>query len=183
MLRQREGLPCYQRRDNILKLIQENEVIVLSGETGCGKTTQLPQMVLEDMMIRSVPAASCSCLHPTVSPKLHPVSVMTFPSWLRPAQQGRRTLQHYLYATPSHQRNWCVREGGGREMRTSWPICGVRSRHLPIYCDFAVTRRSQRILYFFQVHNSTRAQTLKRHSSFILHDWCAFKAASIQQQS
>eukprot|EP00750_Incisomonas_marina_P031765 INCI8296.1.p2 GENE.INCI8296.1~~INCI8296.1.p2 ORF type:complete len:1126 (+),score=243.84 INCI8296.1:1192-4569(+) len=52
MLRQREGLPCYQRRDNILKLIQENEVIVLSGETGCGKTTQLPQMVLEDMMIR-----------------------------------------------------------------------------------------------------------------------------------
>ena len=50
MLKQRSGLPAYQRKDMILKLIRDNRVIVLSGETGCGKTTQLPQMVLEDMM-------------------------------------------------------------------------------------------------------------------------------------
>jgi len=61
MLRQREGLPCYQRKDHILDLIRNNRVIVLSGETGCGKTTQLPQMVLEDMMRNKI-GARCNII-------------------------------------------------------------------------------------------------------------------------
>ena len=28
------------------------EVLVVSGETGCGKTTQLPQFIMEDMIER-----------------------------------------------------------------------------------------------------------------------------------
>eukprot|EP00850_Spirogloea_muscicola_P000087 SM000001S04489 [mRNA] locus=s1:509072:515466:+ [translate_table: standard] len=43
----REALPAWKERDNILKLVQENRVIVLTGETGCGKTTQVPQYILE----------------------------------------------------------------------------------------------------------------------------------------
>lgn len=40
-------LPISARRDEIAKAIQDNQVIVLAGETGSGKTTQLPKICLE----------------------------------------------------------------------------------------------------------------------------------------
>ncbi|MCP4595968.1 ATP-dependent RNA helicase HrpA [Neptuniibacter sp.] len=40
-------LPISSRREEISKAIQENQVIVLAGETGSGKTTQLPKICLE----------------------------------------------------------------------------------------------------------------------------------------
>ena len=40
-------LPVSSRREEILKLIAENQVVVIAGETGSGKTTQLPKMCLE----------------------------------------------------------------------------------------------------------------------------------------
>ncbi|VEB26424.1 ATP-dependent RNA helicase [Actinobacillus lignieresii] len=40
-------LPVSARREEILKLITENQVVVIAGETGSGKTTQLPKMCLE----------------------------------------------------------------------------------------------------------------------------------------
>ncbi|XP_050379007.1 DExH-box ATP-dependent RNA helicase DExH3 [Argentina anserina] len=47
MLELRRSLPAYKEKENLLKSISENQVIVVSGETGCGKTTQLPQYILE----------------------------------------------------------------------------------------------------------------------------------------
>ncbi|TCP95073.1 ATP-dependent helicase HrpA [Cricetibacter osteomyelitidis] len=40
-------LPVSARRDEILKTIQQHQVVVIAGETGSGKTTQLPKMCLE----------------------------------------------------------------------------------------------------------------------------------------
>lgn len=40
-------LPVVQRREEIVKAIRENQVLVLCGETGSGKTTQLPKLCLE----------------------------------------------------------------------------------------------------------------------------------------
>jgi len=40
-------LPVVAKRDLIAKAIEENQVIVLCGETGSGKTTQLPKICLE----------------------------------------------------------------------------------------------------------------------------------------
>jgi ATP-dependent RNA helicase DHX36 len=37
----------YASRGRLLELIQENQVVILSGDTGCGKTTQVPQFILE----------------------------------------------------------------------------------------------------------------------------------------
>jgi ATP-dependent helicase HrpA len=41
-----EGLPVSARVDEIVKTIQENQIVVVAGETGSGKTTQLPKMCL-----------------------------------------------------------------------------------------------------------------------------------------
>ncbi len=40
-------LPVSQRRDEIIEAIKEHQVVIVAGETGSGKTTQLPKMCLE----------------------------------------------------------------------------------------------------------------------------------------
>lgn len=42
-----DNLPVSQRKAEILNTILENQVVVIAGETGSGKTTQLPKMCLE----------------------------------------------------------------------------------------------------------------------------------------
>eukprot|EP00752_Nemacystus_decipiens_P002894 g2693.t1 len=50
MIAQRRSLPAYLQREDIVDTIRDNQVVVLSGETGCGKTTQVPQFVLDDLI-------------------------------------------------------------------------------------------------------------------------------------
>eukprot|EP01062_Namystynia_karyoxenos_P064654 TRINITY_DN5767_c0_g3_i1.p1 TRINITY_DN5767_c0_g3~~TRINITY_DN5767_c0_g3_i1.p1 ORF type:complete len:1315 (+),score=391.93 TRINITY_DN5767_c0_g3_i1:64-3945(+) len=50
MARQRAELPIAAHREELLRLVQHNRCVVVSGETGCGKTTQLPQFLLEEAM-------------------------------------------------------------------------------------------------------------------------------------
>ncbi len=40
-------LPIADRRDDIMAAIRHNQVVIVAGETGSGKTTQLPKMCLE----------------------------------------------------------------------------------------------------------------------------------------
>ncbi|GAA1772470.1 ATP-dependent RNA helicase HrpA [Luedemannella helvata] len=42
-----EELPVSQRRDDLLAAIREHQVVIVAGETGSGKTTQLPKLCLE----------------------------------------------------------------------------------------------------------------------------------------
>lgn len=49
LLRVRQTFPVYQNREEIMKYIRENQVSILIGETGSGKSTQIPQFVLEDL--------------------------------------------------------------------------------------------------------------------------------------
>jgi ATP-dependent helicase HrpA len=42
-----ESLPVSGRRDEIARAIRDNPVVIVCGETGSGKTTQLPKIVLE----------------------------------------------------------------------------------------------------------------------------------------
>ncbi len=42
-----EQLPVSQKKDDILAAIRDNQVVVVAGETGSGKTTQLPKICLE----------------------------------------------------------------------------------------------------------------------------------------
>lgn len=43
----RKKLPAHDGREKLIDLLQNNQVIILVGETGSGKTTQIPQFILE----------------------------------------------------------------------------------------------------------------------------------------
>jgi ATP-dependent helicase HrpA len=40
-------LPITARRAEIVEAIRRHQVVIISGETGCGKSTQIPKMCLE----------------------------------------------------------------------------------------------------------------------------------------
>lgn len=42
-----ENLPITAKREEIIDAIRKRQVVILSGETGCGKSTQIPKMCLE----------------------------------------------------------------------------------------------------------------------------------------
>lgn len=47
MLMARSNLPMFQFRDIALDAVEKNQVVILCGETGCGKSTQMPAFILE----------------------------------------------------------------------------------------------------------------------------------------
>jgi len=47
VVRYPQELPVSQRKDEILAAIRDNQVVIVAGETGSGKTTQLPKICLE----------------------------------------------------------------------------------------------------------------------------------------
>uniref|UniRef100_A0AAX7VV32 ATP-dependent DNA/RNA helicase DHX36 n=1 Tax=Astatotilapia calliptera TaxID=8154 RepID=A0AAX7VV32_ASTCA len=49
----REKLPSYGKKE-LVTLINSNRVLVVSGETGCGKTTQVTQFILDDYINRGM---------------------------------------------------------------------------------------------------------------------------------
>ncbi|CAN1772468.1 DExH-box ATP-dependent RNA helicase DExH1 [Linum perenne] len=57
----REKLPAFKAKAEFLKAVTENQVLVISGETGCGKTTQLPQYILEEE-ISALRGGTCSII-------------------------------------------------------------------------------------------------------------------------
>ena len=42
-----DSLPVVQKREDIINLISANQVVIVAGETGSGKTTQLPKLCLD----------------------------------------------------------------------------------------------------------------------------------------
>lgn len=59
MLDFRQTLPVYDRRNDIMEVINDKPVIIIRGNTGCGKTTQIAQFILEDY-INSGQGAYCN---------------------------------------------------------------------------------------------------------------------------
>ena len=45
---QREFLPIHSVKDELINMVRENNVIIIVGETGSGKTTQLTQYLMEE---------------------------------------------------------------------------------------------------------------------------------------
>ncbi|XP_050209530.1 ATP-dependent RNA helicase DEAH13-like isoform X2 [Mercurialis annua] len=55
----RKDLPIVMMEQEIMEAINENSVVIVCGETGCGKTTQLPQFLYEAGFSSNHQARSC----------------------------------------------------------------------------------------------------------------------------
>uniref|UniRef100_A0A0B7B2H2 RNA helicase n=1 Tax=Arion vulgaris TaxID=1028688 RepID=A0A0B7B2H2_9EUPU len=47
ILEQRQSLPIYKLKDDLLKAVSDNQILIVIGETGSGKTTQMTQYLAE----------------------------------------------------------------------------------------------------------------------------------------
>ncbi|KAI4172524.1 MAG: hypothetical protein LQ346_008593, partial [Caloplaca aetnensis] len=54
MLAARKTLPAWTQRDVIVQAVNQNQVTIISGETGSGKSTQSVQFILDDMIQRQL---------------------------------------------------------------------------------------------------------------------------------
>ncbi|XP_073991032.1 ATP-dependent RNA helicase Rhau [Rhodnius prolixus] len=54
----RKKLPAFSKKDEILETVKEHNIVLISGETGCGKTTQVAQFILEQE-IKSNRGSTC----------------------------------------------------------------------------------------------------------------------------
>lgn len=61
MISFREKLPAFKVKSEFMEAVANNQVLVVSGETGCGKTTQLPQFILEEE-ISSLRGVDCNII-------------------------------------------------------------------------------------------------------------------------
>ncbi|EGC29050.1 hypothetical protein DICPUDRAFT_159415 [Dictyostelium purpureum] len=63
--KKRQLLPVYKRKEEFLKALDANQVLVVTAETGCGKSTQIPQYILESF-VKSGKGSECNivCTQP-----------------------------------------------------------------------------------------------------------------------
>ncbi|XP_076614901.1 ATP-dependent RNA helicase DHX29 [Chaetodon auriga] len=57
---EREQLPVFQHRHQVLEALQRHRVVVVAGETGSGKSTQIPQFLLEELLTGGKAAQPCN---------------------------------------------------------------------------------------------------------------------------
>lgn len=50
MIKSRQSLPAWQKRDEILKLVNQHQIVLVTGETGSGKSTQVVQFILDELI-------------------------------------------------------------------------------------------------------------------------------------
>lgn len=55
MLATRRELPAFQAKSRVLDVYNRGQVVVISGGTGCGKSTQIPQLLLDEGLERGRP--------------------------------------------------------------------------------------------------------------------------------
>jgi ATP-dependent RNA helicase DHX57 len=65
MIAQRQKLPAWQVRDLVVGTVSQNQVTIIAGETGSGKSTQSVQFILDDLYSKGLGrAANIICTQP-----------------------------------------------------------------------------------------------------------------------
>ena len=58
MLSSRQKLPAWNIKDQLVDVVNKNQITIVSGATGSGKSTQCPQFILDDMLQRNLGAVA-----------------------------------------------------------------------------------------------------------------------------
>uniref|UniRef100_A0A6Q2Y7W3 RNA helicase n=1 Tax=Esox lucius TaxID=8010 RepID=A0A6Q2Y7W3_ESOLU len=53
-------LPVFQHRSRVMEALRRHRVVVVAGETGSGKSTQIPQFILEELLAGGAVAQPCN---------------------------------------------------------------------------------------------------------------------------
>ena len=76
MAKTRASLPIYPYREDLIRAVEDHQVVVIVGETGSGKTTQIPQYMWEAGFAKEGQKIGCSsraawrrCPSPRASPR------------------------------------------------------------------------------------------------------------------
>ena len=65
ILETRRKLPVYLFKDDLIEAVRKNPIVVVEGETGSGKTTQIPQFLLDPALGLVTPGQTCvACTQP-----------------------------------------------------------------------------------------------------------------------
>ncbi|KAH8413569.1 hypothetical protein KR009_012359 [Drosophila setifemur] len=85
----RQKLPALKYAEEIVQSVKDNQVILIVGSTGCGKTTQVPQILLDDAIVRGC-ASSCRivCTQPR---RLSAITIADRVSYERCESMGNST--------------------------------------------------------------------------------------------
>ncbi|XP_036894439.1 ATP-dependent RNA helicase DHX29 [Sturnira hondurensis] len=59
LLQERRRLPVFQHREAIVQALQRHRVVVVAGDTGSGKSTQVPHFLLEDLLLAESGTRRC----------------------------------------------------------------------------------------------------------------------------
>jgi pre-mRNA-splicing factor ATP-dependent RNA helicase DHX15/PRP43 len=60
ILRKRQQLPVYEFREELINKVKNHQCIIIEGETGSGKTTQVPQFLLSLLAIPGQKSIACT---------------------------------------------------------------------------------------------------------------------------
>lgn len=114
-------LPIMQHREEIMTKIHGGNFVLIAGETGCGKTTQVPQFILEDCWSRGQPC-KILCTQPR---RISAVSVAERVA----AERGEKIGENVGRVPISCRLLICTRCPAGR----SPPVC-----HCSAGCRYAI---------------------------------------------
>ncbi len=103
-------LPVYSQKDKMLSIIETNSITIIQGNTGSGKSTQIPQYILDDFVKRS-----------------KPVNIVV--------TQPRRIAARSLCEHISHSRNWPVGQTVGYQTSLNKHRCELTRI---LYCTTGV---------------------------------------------
>ena len=60
ILAKRKALPVYEFKQELEEKVRDNQIIIIEGETGSGKTTQIPQFLLKQLAVPGHKAVACT---------------------------------------------------------------------------------------------------------------------------
>lgn len=93
----REALPIFEYKDTIINSVKENNFSIVTGDTGSGKSTQLPQYMMDSEVIRDEIIACQKNVEEYVNGKQSPIDkinvIITQPRRMAAVSMASRVSQ------------------------------------------------------------------------------------------